>query len=106
MSISDTTDKQSVPIECHQDGWVLTNKIALSSKQAEKFLDFLVAEEETLFLIAADDDRDVREACLMVVDLGNTPIRLNSYNTPRSKNMGSVYLIGYRDIEVGIDSTD
>lgn len=68
MSISDTTDKQSGIIENLQNGWVLTNKITLSSKQAEKFLDFLVAEEETLFLIAADDDRDVREACRMVVE--------------------------------------
>ena len=69
MSISDTTDKQSVPIECHQDGWVLINKISLSSEQAGEFLKFLVSEEHALILIAADEGRDIREACAMVVEI-------------------------------------
>lgn len=69
MSFSDTTDKQSGTVESIHDGWVLTNKIALSSERAGEFRDFLVAEEETLILIAADEDKDVREACAMVVEL-------------------------------------
>jgi len=48
---------------------VLTNQIALSYKQGEEFLEFLVAEEHTLILIAADEDRDVREAYAMIVDI-------------------------------------
>ena len=34
MSISDTLDRQSVPIEGHQDSWVLINKYDLSNKTA------------------------------------------------------------------------
>ena len=37
MSISDTTDKQSVTIESSRDGWVLTNKILLSSDERKNF---------------------------------------------------------------------
>ena len=69
MSLPDTTDKHSVPIECHQDGWVLINKISLSSEQVEELLKFLVSEEHALILIAANEDRDVREACAMVVEI-------------------------------------
>jgi hypothetical protein len=69
MSFSDTTDKQPGTIGSPQNGWVLTNKIALSSMQAKKFLDFLLAEKEMLFLIAADENKDVREAYAMVVNL-------------------------------------
>lgn len=69
MSILETPDKQSVPIECHQDGWVLINKISLSPERAEEFLNFLTTEEAMLFLIATDEDKDVREACAMVVEL-------------------------------------
>ena len=69
MSISDTTGKQSVPIECQQDGWVLINKILLSPKQAMELFEFLTAEEDLLILIASDEDRDVREAYVMIVDI-------------------------------------
>jgi hypothetical protein len=71
MSILDTKDEQSKngSIETYQDGWVLINQIALSYKQGDEFLEFLVAEEHTLILIAADEDRDVREAYAMVVEL-------------------------------------
>lgn len=69
MSISSTPDKQSVPIEGHQDGWVLINKISLSSARTEEFLDFLTAEEAMFYLIASDEDKDVREVCAMIVEL-------------------------------------
>ena len=69
MLISDTSDKQFVPIEYHQDGWVLINKISLSSERTEDFLYFLTTEAAMLFLIAADENKDVREACVMVIDL-------------------------------------
>ena len=52
-----------------KDGWVLSNKISLSSEQVEELLKFLVSEEHALILIAADEDSDVREACVMVIDL-------------------------------------
>ena len=68
MLISDTPDKQSVPIKCHQDGWVLINKNSLSSERAEDFLNFLTTEEAMLSLIATDEDKDVREACAMIVE--------------------------------------
>ena len=69
MLISDTPNKQSVPIEYHQNGWVLINKISLSSERAEDFLKFLTNEEAMLFLIATDEDKEMREACAMVVEL-------------------------------------
>jgi len=70
MSISDTTDEhlENKGLENPEDGWVLTNQIVLSYKQGEEFLEFLVAEEHTLILIAADEDRDVRETYAMIVD--------------------------------------
>jgi hypothetical protein len=69
MSVSDTPDIHSVLIDRHQDGWVLINQISLSPEQAEELLKFLVSEEHTLILIAVDEERDIREACVMVVDL-------------------------------------
>jgi hypothetical protein len=71
MLIPDTTDEQleNKGLENPNNGWVLTNQIELSPKRAEGFLEFLASEEQTLILIAADEDRDVREAYAMVVDL-------------------------------------
>ncbi len=69
MSISDTKDECPENKEHEKDGWVLTNKISLSSEQAEEILEFLAAEEDMLTMIVADEDRDVREAYSMVVDL-------------------------------------
>ena len=68
MSISDTTDECLENKGHEKDGWVLINQIKLSPKQAEELFDFLTAEEETLILIASDEDRDVHEACTMVVE--------------------------------------
>ena len=51
MIISDTPDKQSVPIECHHDGWVIINKISLSSERAMELLMFLVSEEHAIVLM-------------------------------------------------------
>ena len=69
MSFSDTTDERLEKKELEKDGWVLTNNISLSFKQVEELLKFLVSEEHALILTAADDDKDVREACAMVVEL-------------------------------------
>ena len=69
MSFSDTTDERLEKKELEEDGWVLTNNISLSFKQVEELLKFLVSEEHALILTAADDDKDVREACAMVVEL-------------------------------------
>ena len=48
--------------EMPQEGWVLTNKIELSSDRAAKFFEFLTAERETLTQIASDEQREAREA--------------------------------------------
>ena len=69
MSILDTTDECIENNGHEKDGWVLTNKISLSSEQVGELLKFLVSEEHALILIAADEDNDVREACVMVIDL-------------------------------------
>jgi len=71
MSIPDTKKEQTeaTRIECPPDGWVLINQITLSFEQAEELLGFLVTEEHTLILIAAEEDRDVHEAYAMVVDM-------------------------------------
>jgi len=69
MSISDTTDESLENKGYEKDGWVLTNKILLSPKQAMELFEFLTAEEDLLILIASDEDRDVREAYVMVVDI-------------------------------------
>ena len=69
MLISETLEVQNVPVEHHQDGWVLINKISLSSERAEGFLNFLTAEAEMLFLIATGEEKDMREACAMVVEI-------------------------------------
>ena len=69
MSISDSIDESFENKEHEKDGWVLTNQIELSPKQVMGLFEFLTAEEAMLFLIASDEDRDIREACAMVVDL-------------------------------------
>ncbi len=48
--------------EMPQEGWVLTNKIELSSDRAAKFFEFLTTQEEALKQIAGDEQRDAREA--------------------------------------------
>ena len=69
MSISDTTDESLENKGNEKDGWVLANKIKLSPKRSYEFFRFLVSEEKTLTLIAADENEDVCEAYAMVVDL-------------------------------------
>ena len=69
MSISDTTDECFENKGYQKNGWVLTNQINLSFEQADELLEFLVAEEHTLILIAAEEDRGVHEAYGMVVDM-------------------------------------
>ena len=62
MSILDTTDGCLENKEIEVDGWVLTNQIELSPRRAEEFFKFLVSEEKILTLIAANEDKNVREA--------------------------------------------
>ena len=71
MVVADVNDKQTEgeSTENSKGGWVLINQITLSSKQAEEFLEFLNTEEDMLILMAADEDRDVREAYAIVVDM-------------------------------------
>ena len=47
--------------EMPQEGWVLTNKIELSSDRAARFFEFLTAEEEALKQITSDEERDARK---------------------------------------------
>ena len=69
MSIPDKMDECLENKGLEKDGWVLTNQIELSPKQAMELFEFLTAEGDLLILIASDEDRDVREACAMVVDI-------------------------------------
>jgi len=55
--------------EMPQAGWVLTNKIELSSDRAAKFFEFLTTQEEALKQIAADEGKDAREALGRVYSL-------------------------------------
>jgi len=52
-----------------QEGWVLTNKIELSSDRAAKFFEFLTTQEEALKQIASDEQREAREALGRVYSL-------------------------------------
>jgi len=69
MSISDTPDENLENKWHEKDGWVLTNQIELSHKQTMELFEFLTVEEDLLILIASDEDRDVREAYAMIVDI-------------------------------------
>jgi hypothetical protein len=69
MSIPETRDKLPENKRYEKDGWVLTNQIKLSPKQVEGFFKFLVSEEETLSLVAANENNDVREAYAMVAEI-------------------------------------
>ena len=53
---------EETSIESAKEGWILTNKIELSSERAAELLEFLAVEEDTLKQIAVDEDREVREA--------------------------------------------
>ena len=55
--------------ELPQEGWVLTNKIELSSDRAAKFFEFLTTQEEALTQIASDEGKDAREALGRVYSL-------------------------------------
>jgi hypothetical protein len=55
--------------ELPKEGWVLTNKIELTSDQAGELLAFLTAEKETLKHIATNEDRDARETLGKVYSL-------------------------------------
>ena len=69
MSISDTTGEGLENKGHEKDGWVLTDQIELSLKQASELFEFLTAEEDSLNLIASDEDRDVSEAYAIIVDI-------------------------------------
>jgi hypothetical protein len=69
MSISDTTDENLENKGRENDGWLLANQIKLTPKRSDELSRFLVSEEKTLTLIAADEDSDVREAYAMVVEM-------------------------------------
>ena len=65
IPISNTRRKKQINetiIEMPQEGWVLTNKIELSSDRAAKFFEFLTTQEEALKQIAGDERKDAREA--------------------------------------------
>jgi hypothetical protein len=68
-------------IDMPQEGWVLTNKIELSSDRAAKFFEFLTTQEEALKQIAGDEQRDAREA------LGRVYALLTGYSNIRSEMM-------------------
>ena len=63
--------------ELPQEGWVLTNKIELSSDRAAKFFEFLTTQEEALKQIAGDEQREAREA------LGRVYALLTGYSSKR-----------------------
>ena len=67
--------------EMPQEGWVLTNKIELSSDRAAKFFEFLTTQEEALKQIAADEGKDAREA------LGKVYSLLAGYGSKRREMM-------------------
>ena len=72
IPIPNTTRKKKTNetvTEMPQEGWVLTNKIELSSDRAAKFFEFLSTEEEALKQIASDEEREVREALGKVYSL-------------------------------------
>ena len=84
IPISNTTRKKKTNetgTEMPQEGWVLTNKIELSSDRAAKFFEFLSAEEETLMQIASDEQRDAREV------LGRVYALLAGYGSKRRAMM-------------------
>ena len=60
-----------------QEGWVLTNKIELSSDRAARFFEFLTTEEDALKQIAGDEQRDAQEA------LGRVYALLTGYGSKR-----------------------
>ena len=63
--------------EMPQEGWVLTNKIELSSDRAAKFFEFLTTQEDALKQIAGDEQREAREA------LGRVYALLTGYGNKR-----------------------
>jgi len=69
MSILDTTDECLEIEESEKNSWVLTDQIKLSPKQADELLKFLTDEEDALILTASDENKDVREAYAMIVNL-------------------------------------
>ena len=72
IPIPNTTRKKKTNetvTEMPQEGWVLTNKIELSSDRAAKFFEFLTTQEEALTQIAGDEQRDAREALGRVYSL-------------------------------------
>ena len=72
ISIPNTTRKKKTNetvTEMPQEGWVLTNKIELSSDRAAKFFEFLSTEEEALKQIASDEEREAREVLGKVYSL-------------------------------------
>jgi len=80
IPIPNTTRKKKTNetvTEMPQEGWVLTNKIELSSDRAAKFFEFLTAEEEALKQIAGDEGKDAREA------LGRVYALLTGYGNKR-----------------------
>jgi len=84
IPISNTRRKKQINetgTEMPQAGWVLTNKIELSSDRAAKFFEFLTAEREALKQIASDEQREAREA------LGRVYALLTGYGSKRREMM-------------------